>query len=159
VRIAEDAGYDFGLLKGVIAVNEEQQARVVAKVAAAAGGSLEGVRVAAWGLTFKARTDDLRDSPALAVISRLVDAGAKVAAYDPTVAKNLEGMVICSDPYDACDDAEVLVVLTEWDEFRWLDLGIVRTHMAHPRIVDARNIIEPAAARRAGFRYDGVGLS
>src|SRR5579884_905684 len=159
VRIAEDAGYDFGLLKGVIDVNEEQYQRVVGKVTRALGGSVEGQRVAVWGLTFKARTDDLRDSPALAVISRLVDQGAKVRAYDPTVGQPLEGMETCTDPYDACDDAEVLVVLTEWDEFRWLDLGTVRTRMAHPRIVDARNLLEPAAARRAGFRYDGIGLS
>jgi len=157
VRIAEDAGYDFELLKGVIAVNAEQHERVVAKVVTAAGGSVDGVRVAVWGLTFKARTDDLRDSPALAVVDRLHQMGAKVSAYDPTVHGELPGMDTVTDPYEACEDATVLVVLTEWDEFRWLDLGQVRTRMASPRIVDARNLLDPAAARRAGFRYDGVG--
>jgi UDPglucose 6-dehydrogenase len=157
VRIAEDAGYDFELLKGVIAVNSEQHERIVAKVCAAAGGSVEGVQVAVWGLTFKARTDDLRDSPALAVVGRLADMGAKIRAYDPTVRAQLAGMETVGDPYDACDNAAVLVVLTEWDEFRWLDLAQVRTRMASARIVDARNLLEPAAARRAGFRYDGVG--
>ncbi|HZT65598.1 MAG TPA: nucleotide sugar dehydrogenase [Acidimicrobiales bacterium] len=159
VRIAEDAGYDFELLKGVIAVNEEQYERIVAKVLRMLGGSVEGAKVAVWGLTFKARTDDLRESPALEIVRRLSAMGAKVRAYDPTVRRQLDGMEVAYDPYDACDDADVLVVLTEWDEFRWLDLGLVRTRMAQSRIVDARNLLEPAAARRAGFRYDGLGLS
>jgi UDPglucose 6-dehydrogenase len=159
VRIAEDAGYDFELLKGVIAVNAEQHERVVGKVVNAAGGSLEGKKVAAWGLTFKARTDDLRDSPSLAVIERLVRMGAKVRGYDPTVTGPLPGMETVNDPYDACEDANVLVILTEWDELRWLDLSMVRTRMANHRIVDARNLLDPAAARRAGFRYEGIGLA
>jgi UDPglucose 6-dehydrogenase len=159
VRIAEDAGYDFELLKGVIAVNDEQHERVANKVIAMAGGDLRDVRVAVWGLTFKARTDDLRFSPALEVIQRLVKAGGHITAFDPTRTEPLADMDIVTDAYAACDDAEVLVILTEWDEFRWLDLGIVRTRMAHPRIFDARNLIEPAAARRAGFVYGGVGLS
>ena len=158
VRIAEDAGYDFGLLKGVIEVNTRQQEAVVAKVVEAAGGSVTGKRVAAWGLTFKAGTDDLRDSPALAVIGRLVAAGAEVTAYDPTRRDPLPGLSVSSDPYDACEDASALVVLTEWDEFRWLDLGLVRSRMARPRIVDTRGLIEPAAARRAGFVLSGVGI-
>lgn len=159
VRIAEDAGYDFQLLRGVIAVNEEQYERVTAKVVAMAGGSVEGARVAVWGLTFKARTDDLRDSPSLAVIERLVSQGAVVTAHDPTQRRPLAGMEVVADPYDACDDAVVLAILTEWDAFRWLDLGVVRTRMEAPRIVDARSVIEPAAARRAGFSYMGVGLA
>jgi UDPglucose 6-dehydrogenase len=161
VRIAENAGYDFELLKGVIAVNDEQHERVAARVIAMAGGSVEGKRVAVWGLTFKARTDDLRDSPALEVIARLLKAGAKVRAYDPTRTVPVDGMDIdiATSAYDACEDAVVLVILTEWDEFRWLDLGLVRTHMATPRVFDARAIIEPAAARRAGFVYGGIGVS
>jgi UDPglucose 6-dehydrogenase len=157
VNIAEGAGYDFSLLKGVISVNEEQHDRIVAKVARAVG-DLEGARIAVWGLTFKARTDDLRDSPALAIVERLMKQGADVHAYDPTVREPLPGMTTHSDPYDACDDARALVILTEWDEFRWLDLGKARTRMGGHRIVDARNVLEPAAARRAGFSYEGVGL-
>jgi UDPglucose 6-dehydrogenase len=159
VRIAERAGYDFELLKGVIAVNEEQYERVAARVVAMAGGSVEGKRVAVWGLTFKARTDDLRDSPSLEVIGRLVAAGAVVRAYDPTRTQPLDGIEIATDAYDACEEAEVLVILTEWDEFRWLDLGLVRARMAAPRLYDARAIIEPAAARRAGFVFGGIGMS
>lgn len=165
VRIAENAGYDFGLLRGVIEVNDEQHGRIVAKVAAAAGGTVDGARVAVWGLTFKAGTDDLRDSPALAVISRLLEGGAIVQAYDPTVHPEagahpgVPGVEVVADPFDACDDARVLVVLTEWPQFGRLDLGVVRTRMAAPRIVDARNLIDPAAARRAGFGYTGVGVA
>ena len=157
VNIAEGAGYDFSLLKGVIAVNDEQHDRIVAKVTRAVG-ELEGARIAVWGLTFKARTDDLRDSPALAIVERLMKQGADVHAYDPTVREPLPGMTTHADPYDACEDAKALVILTEWDEFRWLDLAKVRTRMGGHRIVDARNILEPAAARRAGLSYEGVGL-
>lgn len=157
VRIGEDAGYDFQLLRGVIAVNDEQHERIVAKITAMAGGSLEGVTVAVWGLTFKARTDDRRDSPALAIVQRLARAGASVRAYDPTVAEALPGMEVCLDPYAACEGASVLAVLTEWDELRWLDFGKVASLMAASAIVDARNLLEPAALRRAGFVYHGVG--
>lgn len=159
VNIADNAGYDFSLLKGVIAVNDEQHNRVTAKVARAVGGELEGARIAVWGLSFKARTDDLRDSPALTVVERLAKMGADVHAYDPTVRDPLPGMTTYQDPYEACTGACVLVILTEWDEFRWLDLAKVRTRMDGHRIVDARNILEPAAARRAGFSYEGVGLA
>ncbi|HET6795085.1 MAG TPA: UDP-glucose/GDP-mannose dehydrogenase family protein [Acidimicrobiales bacterium] len=162
VHIGEEAGYDFELLRGVIAVNEEQYERVAAKVRRMAGGDLEGRRIAVWGLTFKARTDDRRDSPAISVIRRLLAAGATVTGYDPTVRATMPEapeVHIATDPYDACADAEVLVVLTEWDEFRWLDLGQVRMRMAAARIVDARNLLEPAGARRAGFAYEGVGFA
>jgi UDPglucose 6-dehydrogenase len=158
VRIAADAGYDFELLRGVIAVNEEQYERIAQKVVRAAGGSVDGKRIAVWGLTFKARTDDLRDSPALYVIERLVKLGADICAYDPTVTTSLPNMTTVTDAYAACDDAHVLVILTEWDQFRWLDLGLVRARMLAPHLVDARNLIEPAAARRAGFHLTGVGM-
>jgi UDPglucose 6-dehydrogenase len=158
VRIAEDAGYDFSLLKGVIAVNEEQYARVAAKAARLAGGSLQGATVALWGLTFKARTDDLRSSPSLEVASRLRARGAKVQAYDPTVTGPLEGLDVRTDPYTACEGASVLVVGTEWDELRWLDFDKVGALMANKAVVDARNLLEPATLRRAGFAYEGIGL-
>jgi UDPglucose 6-dehydrogenase len=157
VRIAEDAGYDFDLLKGVIAVNEEQKERITAKVVAAAGGTVTGTTVAVWGLTFKARTDDQRDSPALDIIRRLTRLGASVRAYDPTVSDALPGMEICADPYAACEGAAVLVVLTEWDEFRWVDFGKCRAAMSGAALVDARNLLDPASVRRQGFAYTGVG--
>jgi UDPglucose 6-dehydrogenase len=157
VRIAEDAGYDFDLLKGVIVVNDEQRARMVDKVVDAVGGDLEGATVAAWGLTFKANTDDLRESPALAVLAELASRGAKIRAYDPQIGRDLDQIEVVDDPYAACDGADVLVVLTEWDQFRWLDLHEVRRRLARPEIVDTRNLLDRAAAIRAGFRYQGVG--
>jgi UDPglucose 6-dehydrogenase len=161
LRIGEDAGYDFSLLRGVIEVNDAQFAQVSEKVRRLAGGDLAGVTVAVWGLTFKAGTDDLRDSPALAVIRRLLAAGARVQAYDPTVSVKLDAefadVELCPEPYAPCQGASVLVVLTEWDEFRWLDFSKVMAAMANPAIVDARNLLDPRPLRRRGFAYEGVG--
>jgi UDPglucose 6-dehydrogenase len=157
VRIAEDAGYDFSLLRGVIDVNVEQHERVVGKIRTAAGGSLAGVRVAVWGLTFKGRTDDLRDSPSLAIIRRLNEEGAEVVGFDPTVHEPLDGIGFSADPYGACDGAAVLAVLTDWEEFRWLDLTKVADAMATPSIVDARNLLDRNEVRRLGFDHVGIG--
>lgn len=161
IYTAQQAGYDFHLLGGVIAVNDEQFDRMAAKVRDACGGSLEGKTVAAWGLTFKARTNDLRDSPAIEVIRRLQTAGATVKAYDPShptgQEEELTGIEVVGDPYAACENADVLVVLTEWDDFRWLDFAKVAGLMRARRIVDTRNLLEPAAIRRRGFEYDGIG--
>jgi UDPglucose 6-dehydrogenase len=157
VRIAEDAGYHFDLLKGVIVVNDEQRERMVDKVMRALGDRAPGGTVAAWGLTFKANTDDLRESPALAVLASLAERGLKIRAYDPQVSQPLPGIDVVGDPYEACDGADVLVVLTEWDQFRWLDLHEVRARLNTPSIVDTRNLLDRAAAIRAGFSYQGVG--
>jgi UDPglucose 6-dehydrogenase len=157
IGIAEDHGYDFNLLHGVVTVNDEQRERIVAKVRVAVGGDLSGALVGVWGLTFKANTDDLRDSPALAIIKVLVTAGAKVRAYDPTVTKLLDGIEVVDSALAACDGAQALVVLTEWDEFKWVDLHDVRDRLAASAIVDARNHLDRAAALRLGFSYQGVG--
>jgi UDPglucose 6-dehydrogenase len=157
VRIAEDAGYDFGLLKGVIQVNDEQFERVTEKVGRLAGRPLEGATIAVWGLTFKARTGDLRDSPSLAVIHRLKERGAVVQAFDPTVEDDIDGISVFRDPYAACQGADVLAVLTEWDELRWLDFDKVKEALANPSIVDGRNLLDAAAMKRRGFTYEGIG--
>ncbi|HUA96347.1 MAG TPA: UDP-glucose/GDP-mannose dehydrogenase family protein, partial [Acidimicrobiales bacterium] len=163
MHIADDAGYDFAILRSVIAGNEEQRQRVVAKIADAAGGSLAGAAVAVWGLTFKAGTDDRRSSPAVDVARRLLGLGATVSAYDPTVSPSeigsddLEGLALHADPYEACRGARVVVLLTEWNELRGLDFAKVRDLMASPAIVDTRNLLDPAALRRLGFTYRGIG--
>ena len=171
LHIAGEAGYDFSLLAGAIASNEQQLARVVAKVEAACGDSVDGVTVGVWGLTFKANTDDRRDSPALQIVRRLVALGAKVQAFDPTVAgsdgsdgtegddgpEDLRGLALRRDPYEAAAGASVVVVLTEWDEFRWLDFSRLLKVMGVPSIIDARNLLDPAAVRRMGFTYTGIG--
>jgi UDPglucose 6-dehydrogenase len=182
VHIAEQAGYDFSFLKGAIATNDEQFERVVAKVRTAVAPSLPagtgendftGAVVAVWGLTFKAGTDDLRNSPAVEVSLRLAEGGAEVRAYDPTVrvpegagSVAVPGFEVPEGPgslsaypdaYTACQGASVVVVLTEWDEFRWLDFAKVRDALAAPVFVDARNLLDPAQVRRLGFSYVGIG--
>lgn len=180
VHIAEQAGYDFSFLKGAIATNDEQFVRVVEKIEAAVGGELAGAVVAVWGLTFKAGTDDLRNSPAVEVVRRLVADGATVRVFDPTLSvptgqasipidelpafAHEEGALGPSDSvrafpdaYAACQGAAVAVVLTEWDQFRWLDFTKVLSTMGEPVVVDARNLLDPAQLRRIGFQYTGIG--
>jgi UDPglucose 6-dehydrogenase len=157
VHIAETWGYPFELLRGVIAVNDEQFHRVVSKVRDMVGGTLDGVKVAVWGLTFKARTDDTRDSPALRILDLLRAEGAQVAAYDPAVKTPVNGVEPANDPYTVCEEADVLAVLTEWDEFRWVDFEKVANLMATPRVIDARNLLDKPALERRGFAYVGIG--
>jgi UDPglucose 6-dehydrogenase len=173
VKIASDYGYDFTLMKGVIDVNEEQRRRMVAKVRRAVGADpgqrLGDVVVGVLGLSFKAGTDDLRDSPSISVVRALLAAGARVRAYDPTVdlttgtvspdkAVMLEGVHIADDPYDAVDGATVAVVMTEWPEFADLDLAKLAEVLGEGRcVVDTRNLLDPVAVRSVGLRYDGVG--
>ena len=160
VKIAEDAGYDFGLLKGVITVNDQQYGRIVEKIRIAAGGSLAGKVIAAWGLTFKALTDDLRDSPAVEIVSRLIAFGAKVTVFDPTqviAPAGLEKIKIASTPLAACNGADVIAVLTEWDEFRQISPNDVAGVVRAKKIVDARNLLDKSEWLRAGFEYQGIG--
>jgi UDPglucose 6-dehydrogenase len=160
VRMFDDAGLESPLVAAAVAANEQHMDRVATKIAVAAGRPIGEARVAVWGLTFKARTDDLRDSPALAIAGRLSSRGASVTAFDPTV-DGLDGpeIDIVTDPYAAAAGADVLAVLTEWEEFRWLDLPKVVRSMRHPSIVDARNVLDRATVKRAGASYQGIGLS
>ena len=160
VKIAQDAGYDFGLLKGVIAVNDQQYGRIVDKIRNAAGGSLKDKKIASWGLTFKALTDDLRDSPAVEIVMRLLASGATVSVFDPTVTvapEGLEAITVATSPLEACKDADVIAVLTEWDDFRWVSPEDARSAVRSPNVVDARNLLDRSQWRRAGFEYQGIG--
>ena len=157
IRIAEDAGYDFCLLRGVVEVNNEQFERVVRKAVAAVGGDVAGRRIAAWGLTFKARTDDTRMSPAIEVIKRLQSLGADVVAFDPAIRHEIEGIPVADSALESCADAELLLVLTEWDEFKWVDLDSVAEVMKSRRVVDTRNLLDRSRAQDAGFEYQGIG--
>ena len=164
LNIANQAGYQFDLLAGVIAVNDEQFDRVADKIRVAAGGSLQGATVAVWGLTFKARTDDLRDSPSLSIIKRILAAGATVQAYDPTVdaaagpKPGLPSEVqVHADAIGATAGADVLAVLTEWDDFRWVMPEQVAAVMTGRVVVDGRNLLDRAAWQHAGFTHRGIG--
>jgi len=157
VAAANDVDYDFALLKGVIEVNTEQLERILAKVREAAGGGVTGKTIALWGLAFKAGTDDIRESPAVALARRLIAEGALIRAYDPQVSLETDGLELSPDPVAAAKDAEVLLIATEWPEFRAVDLGLVRDAMGGSAIVDARNVLDPAAVARLGMSYAGVG--
>jgi UDPglucose 6-dehydrogenase len=162
VRLAAEAGYEFDLLKSVIRANEEQFETTVDKVALSCDGSLEGKKIAAWGLTFKAHTDDRRCSPALEVIRRILERGAQVVAFDPTVAgtsiPELTEIRIAGSPVDACIGAETLIVLTEWPEFQNVSPLDVWGVMAQRRVVDARNLLNEIWWVGAGFVYRGIGF-
>ncbi len=159
-KIAEDAGYEFSFLREVLKVNDEQFDRTAAKVIAALGDDPSSKQVACWGLTFKAGTDDLRQSPAIEVMKRVAASGVSIRAYDPVISgplADLPDAEIVSDPYAATDGAAVLVVLTEWDEFRWLDFDKVAGNMASTTVVDARNLLDRTQLERRGFDYRGIG--
>lgn len=158
VRIAEDAGYDFTLLKGAIEANEEQRERVMRKLARLAGGTLQHRHVAQWGLTFKAGTDDLRASPALDLARRAMKAGATVRAFDPAVEALAYGPVILDDPVAVCHGADVLLVATEWPQFLRQDFSQLAKVMNRPAVLDARNVLDASIVRRAGLEYEGVGV-
>jgi UDPglucose 6-dehydrogenase len=169
VKIAEDHGYNFTMMRGVIDVNDEQRARMVDKIVRAAGrvdGDLAGVTVAALGLTFKAGTDDLRESPAVAIIGELRRSGAHVRAYDPTTcgdlsphrASVLDGVELVSEIDHVADGADVIALLTEWPEFAKVDLAAMAAAARDgATVVDTRNLLEPELVREAGLGYDGVG--
>jgi UDPglucose 6-dehydrogenase len=157
VKIAEDAGYRFSLLEGVIEVNEAQHLRVVEKVRDAAGGALAGRTVGLLGLAYKAGTADLRGSPALELARLLSSSGARVRAFDPAVTTEIAGVEQAGSAVEAAQGADVLLIATEWEEFATLDLETVREAMAGDAIVDSRNVLDPVAVRSAGLRYTGIG--
>jgi UDPglucose 6-dehydrogenase len=165
-NIAREAGYDFRFLDEVLRINHDQFDRTAQKVIDAIAPDLVDTHVAALGLTFKAGTDDLRDSPSIEVLRRVVDAGIKVKAYDPAVLADDNRLTalypelkieLASDPYAAAEGASTLVILTEWDEFTSLDFDKLSEIMAARSVVDARNLLEPSIPRRRGFVYRGVG--
>jgi UDPglucose 6-dehydrogenase len=157
VSIADGAGYDFSLLRGVIEVNDLQLERSVDKVAAAVD-SVSGSTIGLWGLAFKAGTDDVRESPAVKIARKLVAGGATVTAYDPAVkAIDAEEIRVVENPVEAAKGADVLVVATEWPQFAGVDLRAVRDAMAGDAIVDLRNLLDPLTVRQLGMRYTGVG--
>ena len=155
IAVAQDAGYDFQLLKAVIEADEEQRRRVADKVRQAAGGGLRGRRVAMWGVAFKAGTDDVRESPAVRIAALLQADGAEVVAYDPEA--STDAVIMAEDPVSAVADADVLLIATEWPEFMTVDMAAVAGAMRGHRVVDARNMLDPKKVRSVGLDYWGLG--
>ncbi|WP_300299447.1 UDP-glucose/GDP-mannose dehydrogenase family protein [Ferrovibrio sp.] len=149
------------IVETVVEINDLRKRRMAEKVIEACGGSARGKTVAVLGLTFKPETDDMRDSPSLEILPALQAAGATIRAFDPegmTEAKKLlQDVVWCEDSYDAAKDADALVIITEWNQFRALDLGRLKDLLKQPVLVDLRNIYKPADMRQAGFSYYSVG--
>jgi UDPglucose 6-dehydrogenase len=145
----------------VIRVNARQRQRMVDKIEAAVGGDLSGRTVAVLGLSFKPETDDMRDAPSVDIVRGLLERGAAVRAFDPVAmapaAKLLPEVTFAKDAYHACEGAEVVVIVTEWNQFRMLDLERIRSRLQRPLVVDLRNIYRPEQMHAAGFEYVSVG--
>src|SRR6476661_4827859 len=161
IKTAQDHRAPLRIVETVTAVNEQRKRAMARKVVTACGGSVRGKTIALLGLTFKPNTDDMREAPSLAIIRGLQDAGAHVRAYDPVgmdLARTiLDGVTFAEDAYDCAEGAHALVLVTEWEAFRALDLGRIRGLLATPILVDLRNVYRADEVRRKGFSYTGVG--
>ena len=162
VQIAEKEGYSFQILKSVIAVNEHQKRSMLARIKKLVG-TFEGKTFGVLGLAFKGNTDDMRDAVSIDVIRGLLEKGARVQAFDPAAmehaAKLIPGIKLCKDAHEAAKGAHCLVVLTEWNEFKELDLAAVKKLLKHPVLVDGRNLYDPEKVKKLGYTYQGVGRS
>jgi UDPglucose 6-dehydrogenase len=161
LRTAEEAGVDQRIVSAVVDVNDRRKASMAARVTAAMGGSVAGKRIAVLGLAFKPNTDDMRDAPSIPLIQGLLDGGAMVAAFDPVAIEQagpvLPGVEFAADAHAAAKDADALVIVTEWDEFRALDLDELAGLMRGKVLVDLRNVYDRDEAERAGLVYSGIG--
>jgi UDPglucose 6-dehydrogenase len=160
-RTAQDHGRPLRLIEATIAINEARKRAMAERVIAAAGGTVLGKTIGLLGLTFKPNTDDVREAPAISIARALMEAGAHIRAFDPegmiAMAQAVPGIDYATSPYAAADGAAALVIVTEWDSFRALDLSELRRRMADPVLIDLRNVYEPQDAERAGFLYVGLG--
>jgi len=161
VRTARDAGTPLELIETTVRVNDDRKRAMARKVVRALNGDLKGKRVGVLGLTFKPNTDDMRDAPSLSIIPALQDKGAIIQAFDPEGTGEARGLLdkveFKADPYAAAEGADVLVIITEWDQFRALDLDRIKLLMKQPVLVDLRNIYKPDDMRARGFAYSSVG--
>jgi len=161
VRTAGEAGAGLAIVETVLRVNEARKRRMADKIAAACGGNLGGKSLAVLGLTFKPNTDDMRDAPSLEILPRLIAAGARIRAFDPEGMPEAKRLmpepVYCQDAYQTMGGADALILLTEWNEFRGLDLGRVKDLLASPLVIDLRNIYQPQEMAAAGLTYFSIG--
>jgi len=160
VKIAQDHDVQLRIVEAVLGVNDNRK-RAMARKVSNVVGNLRGKTVAVLGLTFKPDTDDMREAPSIPLVTGLLDMGAKVRAHDPVgieqARKELPGIEYCDDPYVCLRGADAMVVVTEWVQYRTLDLDRVKSEMAQPVVVDLRNIYRPADMAAHGFTYESVG--
>jgi UDPglucose 6-dehydrogenase len=157
MRIGTDNGVDLPVVRAAVQVNDAVRRSIIRRILAAIPAADRSPVVAVWGLTFKAGTDDLRDSPALAIADDLRAAGVAVRAYDPTRTEPIAGMTVCADAYEACRGAAVLVVATEWPEFAQMDFALVRASMADHTVIDTRNLLDATLVRACDLDYSAMG--
>lgn len=162
LRIFQEHGVASRIVEAVVEVNAAQKARMVRKIRQALGGNEAGKVLAVLGLTFKPETDDMREAPSLTILPALLEHGARIRAHDPQadpleVKTILPGIELCPSPYDACTGADALILMTEWNEYRALDLERLQGCMKNPVFVDLRNVYEPHTMAAKGFAYSGVG--
>ncbi len=161
VKTAQDYDTSLRIVEAVLAVNDTRKRAMARKVAAALGGQVRGKTIGVLGLTFKPNTDDMREAPSIPLITALQDLGAHVQAYDPVgmaqARSELPAITYCDSPYSCAAKADALVIVTEWEQFRALDLARLKAEMAHPVIVDLRNVYRPDEMAAHGFVYDSVG--
>ena len=161
IKTGQDMGAPIRIVETVASVNAQRKRAMAGKVIAACGGSVEGKKIALLGLAFKPNTDDMRDAPSIDIVEALEAAGASISAYDPESmeqARPIMGNVaFCNDPYQCVAGAQALVIVTEWDAFRALDMKRVKAALAQPVVIDLRNIYRPEEMRRLGFTYASVG--
>jgi len=160
IKIAEEAGYDFELLKAVEEINAFQRRQIIKK-AKSLLWNLNGKTIGILGLSVKPDTDDIREAPSIDIINQLQQEGARVKAYDPQAMEGVRQVAadveLCQDPYQVAEGSDALIIVTEWDEFKELDLSKIKELLNQPVIIDGRNIFEPAEMERLGFMYRGVG--
>ena len=160
VTIAERKGYDFGLLKEVQRINKDQRKRFVKKIEEALWVP-KGKTIAVWGLAFKPNTDDLREAPSIDIIGSLLKEGASIKAYDPVAMERMKeifpDITYCKNPYEAAQDADAIVLVTEWNEFKQIDLKKIKNSVKYPLIVDGRNVYAPEDMEALGFHYISIG--
>jgi UDPglucose 6-dehydrogenase len=158
---ARELGLDFRIVEATIEANARQRARMLDKIANALSGDLAGKQVGILGLSFKPETDDIRDAPAVDIVRGLLERGCQVRAYDPAAMKEVSvripELTLCKDAYEVCDGADALVIVTEWNEFRMLDLNRIKELLTEPILIDLRNIYDPKSMQAAGFHYVSVG--
>jgi UDPglucose 6-dehydrogenase len=161
-RLADEVGYEFPIVRAVHSVNESQKRLLAAKIRKRFGDDLSGRRIAVWGIAFKPKTDDIREAPSLVLIEDLLAAGAEVVAYDPEAMDNARSVLgdrvtFASSAHDALEGADALVVVTEWNEFRFPDFDRISKALKEPVVFDGRNVYDPRTMADMGFDYHSIG--
>ena len=161
-KTAQEHNYEFRILQSVMDVNEDQKSILSKRIIKYFGESVANKTIGIWGLSFKPNTDDIREAPALTIINELLEAGAKIKAFDPEAMDNVKEIIgdkitFCDNQYDAIEDADALAVITEWNAFRTPDYNKILSSLKEPIVFDGRNVFDPEDMKERGFVYSSIG--